>query len=1092
MRNIEKEIIKIIESNPGIKTIEIAKLASYEQKLVISVLNNLRNFCYQDSNYRWYLKTQKSNKNTIKKDFQPDKKLSDICKYYLNCLSLESNTGISDFLVSKEEKYAELSSLSIENPDERVLNLIRKVSIDKRLIAHLGYPVLIKSFYSKSNKHSLKITPVFLFPVEIINGKVSVSSIPYVNMEVIKQYSERDINMVAYDLIQIEEELGLNSLEEDIDLYEVVSRLQAIRSWQWKDELDPSLINKIPSVKELTEDGIYNKAIFIVSERSPYTIGLESELSYLSQLDEDSYKNTALYDWIHTNVSDTLNVSFDSLPLLEVLPVNSEQEQAIYRSMNNKLTVVTGPPGTGKSQVVTSLLINSVWNGQGALFTSKNNNAVDVVEERINSLGKKPIILRIGGNQYAYRLAQLISNLICSSSDEYDYQEYQRYLSLYEEKIYSYKSLKSEKEEVLKLRNNVDRMDRKLCELSEKWHKWSNKINENDIVEFELELNEYYKVYEDWYKTKNSLLGKLFWILIGKNKTTKLEKSLENLNEQFIKYEESIICKNLDFLDNNIHKKIYYNGGKILDILKTINEYDKLMSNLSMVTSFEDIDRGIIKIKIDIANVSSNLWNGWLMNRSLSIDSYTKREMHEYVSAIKLIKDIDLSEHPDIRKRFYNLQKKMTKFLPCWAVTSLSAKGKVPLQPGMFDLVVIDEASQCDIASALPMLYRAKRAVIIGDPKQLSHISTISKGQDINLLKKFNVDMGWSYSCNSLYEKASSLTKLNQVIHLRDHHRSFADIIEFSNAEFYDGKLRIATNYDRLRTPKNISAGVYWNDTVGETIRPSSGSAYNDQEVYAIVEELKKIVIKNEYKGSIGVVTPFKEQAKRIDDSIRTDTELNSALIKNDFLVSTVHKFQGDERDLIIFSPVISKGTVQSSLSFLINTANLFNVAITRARAVLIVIGDKSFCSKCGVSYLENFVLYINSIKNGADKESVKFKENAFNDKYPKVQNSDQVSEWEKTFYEALYDQGIITIPQYSVDKYKLDLAIIDGNRKLDIEIDGEMYHQDWNGELCYRDQLRNQRLFELGWDVKRFWVYQIRDDLQGCVSQVRNWLNNK
>ena len=111
---------------------------------------------------------------------------------------------------------------------------------------------------------------------------------------------------------------------------------------------------------------------------------------------------------------------------------------------------------------------------------------------------------------------------------------------------------------------------------------------------------------------------------------------------------------------------------------------------------------------------------------------------------------------------------------------------------------------------------------------------------------------------------------------------------------------------------------------------------------------------------------------------------------------------------------------------------------------------------------------------------------------YPPVANPEQVSDWERLFYTALFDQGIRTIPQYPVDKYKLDLAIIDGERRLDIEVDGEMYHKDWNGELSYRDQLRNQRLFELGWDVKRFWVYQIRDDLQSCIDQIRQWYNSK
>ena len=83
----------------------------------------------------------------------------------------------------------------------------------------------------------------------------------------------------------------------------------------------------------------------------------------------------------------------------------------------------------------------------------------------------------------------------------------------------------------------------------------------------------------------------------------------------------------------------------------------------------------------------------------------------------------------------------------------------------------------------------------------------------------------------------------------------------------------------------------------------------------------------------------------------------------------------------------------------------------------------------------------------------------------------------------------IQTIPQYPADRYKLDLAVVLPNgRKLDIEVDGEMYHRNWNGELCYRDQLRNQRLFELGWDVRRFWVYQIRDNVNWCIQQVKDW----
>ena len=99
------------------------------------------------------------------------------------------------------------------------------------------------------------------------------------------------------------------------------------------------------------------------------------------------------------------------------------------------------------------------------------------------------------------------------------------------------------------------------------------------------------------------------------------------------------------------------------------------------------------------------------------------------------------------------------------------------------------------------------------------------------------------------------------------------------------------------------------------------------------------------------------------------------------------------------------------------------------------------------------------------------------------------MSDWERVFYRALYRAGIKSVPQFSVDKYVLDFAVLDGERRLNIEIDGEQYHRNWDGELCRRDQIRNQRMMELGWDVMRFWVYQVRDDLDRSVERVRHWL---
>lgn len=135
---------------------------------------------------------------------------------------------------------------------------------------------------------------------------------------------------------------------------------------------------------------------------------------------------------------------------------------------------------------------------------------------------------------------------------------------------------------------------------------------------------------------------------------------------------------------------------------------------------------------------------------------------------------------------------------------------------------------------------------------------------------------------------------------------------------------------------------------------------------------------------------------------------------------------------------------------------------------------------------MSKFATYVDVVDDG--EEPVLEMED-YGSKFPSQHDSPKVSDWEKHFYEKLYQAGIRTMPQFQVGQYRLDLAIIDNERKLDIEVDGEHYHRNWDGELIWRDQLRNMRLIEQGWDVKRFWVYEIRDDLERCIDEVQKWI---
>jgi very-short-patch-repair endonuclease len=412
------------------------------------------------------------------------------------------------------------------------------------------------------------------------------------------------------------------------------------------------------------------------------------------------------------------------------------------------------------------------------------------------------------------------------------------------------------------------------------------------------------------------------------------------------------------------------------------------------------------------------------------------------------------------------------------------------MQPGYFDLVVIDEASQCDIASALPLLYRAKRSVIIGDPMQLPHISALTKQRDSELQHKYGLvqtRMGWMYSVRSLFHVAASIVPSENIINLRDHHRSHADIIGFSNDVFYEGRLRVATRYAQLKRPNLKQPGIVWQDVSGSVTKPGEGGAQNAAEARVLVDAVVDLLVRRAYTGSVGVVTPFRAQAQLLQEMLRARPELEKAAGRAEVLVDTVHKFQGDERDVMFFSPVVSNGISRGALSFLRTNPNLFNVAITRARGLLHVVGDRGAAAACGVDYLEKFAEYVSLLDAPRESAAPVMPADA-PPEYPSVAHPERVSDWERVLYRAMVTAGLKPIPQFSVEQYDLDFALINGGKRLAIEVDGELYHRSWTGELCLRDQLRNQRLMELGWDVQRFWVYEIRDGIDRCVQRLSDW----
>jgi len=403
------------------------------------------------------------------------------------------------------------------------------------------------------------------------------------------------------------------------------------------------------------------------------------------------------------------------------------------------------------------------------------------------------------------------------------------------------------------------------------------------------------------------------------------------------------------------------------------------------------------------------------------------------------------------------------------------------LEKGLFDLVIMDEASQLTVERALPVLYRAKRAAIAGDDKQLQPFNLFQSHEDED--ENLEVD---AYDEKSLFDLACNMqTPAFLSWHYRSKHQ---ELIDFSNHAYYEGKLNVSPNtaIEPKRPP------IQWVQCNGVWERNT-----NTVEASAVISQMHDIWKHADPNGmpSIAVITFNEKQQNLILDEIDSRREIDAdfrvlyemAHDKSDgepLIVKNIENIQGDERDIVIFSVAYAKNSagkfVQNfGLLSMPGGENRLNVAITRARSQMIILCSidpseiKPTSTNRGPQLLRKFLEYskATSQRNRSAQASIlRDIGNSMGVEHKSLQTFE--SDFERLVAERLENLGHTVHTQIGESGYRIDLAIVhpkDPSRyALGIECDGKTFHEKI--DVRERDVLRQQFLEGRGWKIARIW----------------------
>ena len=548
--NLEEKILEVLKEGQPLKGKEIAALLTNRYGLAVDktevnslLYHNLRDKATQNKSYQWSLKKEGEKPvRSVNSTLQNNTPLAKLSNYYLECISKDMAEGISVYARSNYRlDYTQLTAFPGEgNADLRVdKHLLDKVRMpNSNFIFKLGYPILVNKLPGRQGGFYYKAEPVFVFTVDtestLQNGLVALTDDDVVlNPEAIKSLTGiNSASELMLEIVNLYEELGISNDPEDKPTAEdLVLRLQQLNeSWKWRENMNVNQFSPRP-VAAIDETGIYNTAAVFVAEKSMFTAGLEKDLKDLSKITEDEYRNSALGGWITNTVASTQT---SDQVLIEPISLNEEQREAVLKGLASPLTVVTGPPGNGKTKGVANLIVNAIYQGQTVLLSSKNNKAVDVVNDRVNALSDRQVMLRLGRGKFQNTLAEYLSNLLSARPSADDQNRYNEAKTIHQNLLQAIEAIKKKQSRVIDDRNKVDQLEASVenyrQEVGAGFFTLCETLSLEKLSNIDLLLNAVTEKVNNADRTRQSILVKLLWSFLKESRFLTAKAAVDNLS----------------------------------------------------------------------------------------------------------------------------------------------------------------------------------------------------------------------------------------------------------------------------------------------------------------------------------------------------------------------------------------------------------------------------------------------------------------------------------------------------------------------------------------------------------------------------------